>query len=150
MSASTNIGARLRAERERQARSLAEIAAVTRIPLKSLELMEADRLTELPSKTAARGFIRSYAGALGVDATPLLQSYDGGRPPRPLTPALNTAVVRARQRPRLAVAVAIAVALVVVIVLLTIAIALLLRPRPGGHRDAVSSATQTVVTAQRG
>ncbi len=60
-------GDQLRAERERQELTLANIASKTRIPLRHLEAIEAGDFANLPGRTYAVGFARSYAKALGID-----------------------------------------------------------------------------------
>uniref|UniRef100_UPI002583ED0C helix-turn-helix domain-containing protein n=1 Tax=uncultured Sphingomonas sp. TaxID=158754 RepID=UPI002583ED0C len=61
------IGARLRAAREAQGLSVAEVAARTRVTQRFLEALENDRLDLLPSPTYASGFARAYARAVGLD-----------------------------------------------------------------------------------
>lgn len=41
-----------------------------------LELIDADRLDQLPSGAYAKGFIRAYAAFVGLDATPLVKAYE--------------------------------------------------------------------------
>lgn len=65
--ASATVGARLRAAREAQGLSVAEVAARTRVTQRFLEALEEDRLDLLPSPTYASGFARAYARAVGVD-----------------------------------------------------------------------------------
>lgn len=60
-------GDQLRAERERQDLTLENIASKTRIPLRHLEAIEAGDFANLPARTYAVGFTRSYAKALGMD-----------------------------------------------------------------------------------
>ncbi|MBB3694089.1 helix-turn-helix domain-containing protein [Sphingomonas sp. BK580] len=62
-----SVGARLRAAREAQGLSLAEVAARTRVTQRFLEALEMDRLDLLPSPTYASGFARAYARAVGLD-----------------------------------------------------------------------------------
>ena len=59
-------GAYLCAERELRQIPLSEVAEGTRVPLKSLELLEAGRWDELPAEIFVRGFVRSYARYIGV------------------------------------------------------------------------------------
>jgi len=61
------VGARLRAAREAQGLSVAEVAARTRVTQRFLEALEDDRLDLLPSPTYASGFARAYARAVGLD-----------------------------------------------------------------------------------
>ncbi|MFN3865041.1 MAG: helix-turn-helix domain-containing protein [Erythrobacter sp.] len=60
-------GARLRAAREARRLELTEIAAETRIPLRHLEAIEAGDFGNLPSRTYAIGFARTFAKAVGLD-----------------------------------------------------------------------------------
>jgi len=71
-----SIGATLRAERERRHISLDAVARGTLVRQDFLELIDADRLEELPSGAYAKGFIRSYVAYLGLDPKPFLQAYD--------------------------------------------------------------------------
>ncbi|VXC70232.1 helix-turn-helix domain-containing protein [Sphingomonas sp. 8AM] len=64
---SGTVGARLRAAREAQGLSVAEVAARTRVTQRFLEALEDDRLDLLPSPTYASGFARAYARAVGLD-----------------------------------------------------------------------------------
>ncbi len=61
------VGGRLRAAREAQGLSVAEVAARTRVTQRFLEALEDDRLDLLPSPTYASGFARAYARAVGLD-----------------------------------------------------------------------------------
>lgn len=61
------VGERLRSAREATGKSLAEIAAETRIPQRHLTLIEDGAFDALPARTYAVGFSRSYASAVGLD-----------------------------------------------------------------------------------
>ncbi|WP_162242964.1 helix-turn-helix domain-containing protein [Sphingomonas sp. Leaf412] len=61
------MGARLRAAREAQGMSMADLAQRTRVTQRFLEAIEADRLDLLPSSTYASGFARAHARAVGLD-----------------------------------------------------------------------------------
>ena len=61
------VGRRLQREREARGISLEQIAEQTRISERHLELIEQDKFSELPARTYAYGFSRSYARALGMD-----------------------------------------------------------------------------------
>ncbi|MCK9521412.1 MAG: helix-turn-helix domain-containing protein, partial [Dehalococcoidia bacterium] len=78
--------------------SLDEVAAETRISARFLQALEREEFEELPAPVYVRGFLRSYANFLGIDAAPLLAQLQeelapppppedpaGGRPPRPRT-----------------------------------------------------------------
>lgn len=60
-------GRSLRAAREEQGLTLAEIGQRTRVPLRHLEAVEVGDLAALPSPTYAVGFARAYARAVGLD-----------------------------------------------------------------------------------
>jgi transcriptional regulator with XRE-family HTH domain len=60
-------GERLRAAREAQGLTLADIATRTRIPTRHLEAIEIGNYTSLPSITYATGFTKAYARAVGID-----------------------------------------------------------------------------------
>ncbi|MBX3246429.1 MAG: helix-turn-helix domain-containing protein [Myxococcales bacterium] len=120
------IGAHLRRERELRAVSLEEIARTTRIPLNVLRSLEADDAKSLPGDVFVRGFLRSYARALGLDAEPLVARYDAGRGPTVVASTLATSTPERGRRFGLAIAV------VVLLILFTLALSIVLRPR---HRN---------------
>jgi len=74
--ATFSIGAALRAERERASVSLDAVERGTMIRRDFLELIDHDRLDQLPSGAYAKGFIRAYAAYVGVDPAPLIKAYD--------------------------------------------------------------------------
>ncbi len=61
------VGERLRKAREDQGLELSQVAAETRIPHRHLETIEEGRFTDLPARTYAVGFTRTYARMLGLD-----------------------------------------------------------------------------------
>lgn len=61
------VGEQLKAERERQVLTLADMAARTRVPMRHLESIEKSDFAALPGTTYTVGFTRSYARALGLD-----------------------------------------------------------------------------------
>jgi cytoskeletal protein RodZ len=127
ISESSSIGTFLRHEREVRHISLGELSQATRIPLRQLELLEEGRFDELPGEVFARGFIKSYAQAVGVEAGPLIERFDRSRstsePPAPIT-----AITPPQRGSRFG----IAIALVILLILFTLALSIVLRPR---HRD---------------
>ncbi len=68
-----SIGETLRAARERRGLTIAEASRLTRIAPRFLEALENDDLEALPAPVYARGFLRSYAAALGLDPDPLVE-----------------------------------------------------------------------------
>jgi DNA-binding XRE family transcriptional regulator len=63
----SNVGAYLKAVREHQGLSLAELAHTTRIRKQYLSAIEDGDLSVLPSRPFATGYVRAYAQAVGVD-----------------------------------------------------------------------------------
>lgn len=66
-SAPLGIGARLRAAREVKGLTLEQVAAQTRIPQRHLQTIEAGDFSQLPGRTYAVGFVRTYAKTVGLD-----------------------------------------------------------------------------------
>lgn len=123
-----SVGARLRRERELRQLSLEELAQTTRIPIKMLQNLEENRFEALPGEVFTRGFIKSYARALGVPEEPLVECY--GRECRTSdAPAPITAITPPERGRRFG----IAIALFILLILFTLALSIVLRPR---HRDA--------------
>jgi len=62
----------LRRAREDRALTIGDISAATKVPRSAIEQLEAGALSSLPAHVFVRGFIRSYAKAVGInDARPL-------------------------------------------------------------------------------
>lgn len=75
--ASINIGETLREARKKKNISLDELQQKTKIQKRYLAAIEENDFSELPSKFYARNFIRQYAAAVGIEAQPLIDVYDG-------------------------------------------------------------------------
>src|SRR5215475_9232416 len=113
-----SIGARLRHERELLGMSLEEVARATRIPAVSLERIESERWDDLPGEVFVRGFLKSYARTVGLDADEVLAQYSAARrvpyvAPMPVAPG-----PKGREGRR----VGIAIAFVLLLVLTTMAL----------------------------
>jgi len=70
-------GERLRAAREAQGLSLADIAARTRVPIRHLEAIESGDYSEMPTPTYAIGFAKAYARAVGEDEVTIAREVRG-------------------------------------------------------------------------
>jgi cytoskeletal protein RodZ len=70
-----DLGTDLRQARERAGFSLPELAARTRIPLKSLLAIEANEFEKVPPGIFLRSFIRTYAREVGVDPTEAIAEF---------------------------------------------------------------------------
>ncbi|MGE5249077.1 MAG: RodZ domain-containing protein [Bacteroidota bacterium] len=64
---SETLGQQLKQARENKKLSLEEASEATHIRLHYLQALEADDFSVMPSSAQARGFLRNYAGFLGVD-----------------------------------------------------------------------------------
>lgn len=117
-----SIGAALRAERERRRISLDTVARGTLVRLDFLQLIDEDRIEDLPAGAYAKGFIRAYATHLGLDWRPFAKAYEE-RYAQP-APELSRVVRRgvrvpaAAQRRAWKIAVGGAVSLIVLLALL--------------------------------
>ena len=144
-----HFGAWLRRARETRSLTLAEVAAATKVPRSSLELLEAADLAHLPAEVFVRGFIRSYARAVGaVEAEPLAlydravkAASDAKRAQSakpvvdPTIAGLETGVVdddREGLAPRRGLGLAVFVIILLLIATITLSL-LLRRPPPSGE-----------------
>jgi cytoskeleton protein RodZ len=87
------VGHDLRAARLRRGDEIAQVSRALKIRKDHLEALENDRIEDLPGKTYAIGFVRSYARHLGLDAAQYVERFkrdisgradDAAREPVPL------------------------------------------------------------------
>jgi len=71
----STIGEALTSAREAQGKSIEDAATATHIRSSYLEALEAERFEDLGGHVYAKGFLRSYAGWLGIDPAPLVAEY---------------------------------------------------------------------------
>ena len=71
------VGQRLRAAREARGIDLVDVARDTRIPLRHLNALEADSHDGLPALTYTIGFVKSFAGALGLPPEEIAAQFRG-------------------------------------------------------------------------
>jgi cytoskeleton protein RodZ len=69
------VGQDLRAARLRRGDEIAQVSRALKIRKDHLEALENDRLEDLPGKTYAIGFIRSYARHLGLDSAQYVERF---------------------------------------------------------------------------
>src|ERR1700712_1285071 len=119
-----SVGAYLKREREIRQVSLEELVQTTRIPLKMLQHIEADEFDALPGDVFARGFVRSYARALGLDAVDVLDKFDRKIDLTAPPPPLSSIATPERGR-----SFGIAIALVILVLLFTLALSIVLNAR---------------------
>ncbi len=71
----TSYGQRLASKREALGLSIEDVAQSTKVPKNSLRALEQEKHDELPAPVFVRGFIKSYAQVLGIDASEILSQY---------------------------------------------------------------------------
>lgn len=91
-----DIGSSLREARLRQDLDFPELEERTKIRPKYLRALEDERFDILPAPTYVRGFLRSYAEALGLDGQPFVDEYNSR-----FTVGEDDAPLRARRVPPL-------------------------------------------------
>jgi cytoskeleton protein RodZ len=77
----TEVGAALRAARERMGMSVDEVAGRLKFAPRQIIALENGELDQLPQLAFTRGFVRSYARLLQIDEKPLLDALPGAPAP---------------------------------------------------------------------
>ena len=121
------VGQYLRRQRESKQMSIEEIARSTRVPMSSVERIESDQFDELPGEVFVRGFLKSYAKAVGIVPDEILARYAASRRIAFVTPLPAPSPVRVDGSRRFGVA----IAFVLLLILFTLALSFVLKPR--GH-----------------
>ncbi|HEX3593619.1 MAG TPA: helix-turn-helix transcriptional regulator [Polyangiaceae bacterium] len=121
------VGLFLRRRREERQMSIEEIARSTRVPMDSVTRIEADQFDELPGEVFVRGFLKSYARAVGLAPEDVLARYTASRRVAWVTPLPITAPAKPARSRRFGVA----IAFVLLLILFTLALSIVLKPR--GH-----------------
>jgi cytoskeletal protein RodZ len=119
------VGQYLRRVRQEQHMSLGEISRATRVPVASVERIEADQFDELPGEVFVRGFLKSYARALNVPVDEVLARYTAGRRVAWVTPLPIASPTKPARGGRFGVA----IALVLLLFLFALAVSIVLKPR---------------------
>jgi cytoskeletal protein RodZ len=88
-----DLGTDLRNARERAGFSLPDLAARTRIPLKSLRAIEQNEFSKVPPGIFVRSFIRTFAQEVGVDSNVAIAEY------RAMTEPVNEAAQPSKDEP---------------------------------------------------
>lgn len=81
-----SIGARLRQHRQERALPIEAIVERTRIQPHILDAIERDDFASIPGGLYARGYLRAYARAVGVDPEEIVRRYVAEQEPAPPTP----------------------------------------------------------------
>jgi cytoskeletal protein RodZ len=133
------VGQYLRELRETKRMSVEEVSRATRMPMSSVERIEADRFDELPGDVFVRGFLKSYARALGATPDEVLARYTASRRVAWVTPLPIAAPAKPARGRRLGVA----VAFVLLLILFTLALSIVLKPRGDDMPQELSVASST-------
>jgi cytoskeletal protein RodZ len=121
------VGQYLRRHREQAQMSVEEISRSTRVPMDSVTRIEADQFDELPGEVFVRGFLKSYARALGLPVEDVLARYTASRRVAWVTPLPIASPAKPARGRRFGVA----IAFVLLLILFTLALSIVLKPR--GH-----------------
>src|SRR5262245_19777487 len=136
------VGQFLRKRREERQMSVEEIARATRVPMDSVTRIEADQFDELPGEVFVRGFLKSYARAVGLPCEEVLARYTASRRVAWVTPLPIAAATKPARSRRFGVA----IASVLLLILFTLALSIVLKPR--GH-DMPQELSAVSARAQR-
>jgi len=82
----SGVGALLKDERQRKGLDFGQVSEMTRIQPHILQAMESEDWSSLPSPIFVKGFIRSYAHAVGLDAGEIVALYQKTAPIESTTP----------------------------------------------------------------
>jgi cytoskeletal protein RodZ len=134
------VGQFLRRHREERQMSVEEIARSTRVPMDSVTRIEADQFDELPGEVFVRGFLKSYARAVGVAPEDVLARYTASRRVAWVTPLPISSPSRPARGRRFGVA----IAFVLLLILFTLALSIVLKPRGHDMPQELSGVTATV------
>ena len=85
------IGQQFKTAREAKGVDEATAGSATNIMTKTIEALEADDFSIMAAPTYAKGFIRLYAGYLGIDPEPLVLEYIENHAPPPPSPGNSAA-----------------------------------------------------------
>lgn len=92
------IGAYLCQVRQLQELSLETVASITKIPVRTLQAIEAGNMEQLPEPVYIQGFIRRYAEAIGADGTEIANAFPTGAIIKPVKPTWRS-TFKAQLRP---------------------------------------------------
>jgi hypothetical protein len=99
------LGQQLKAAREAKGVSAHDAGAATNILTKMIVALETDDFSGMAAPTYAKGFIRLYAGYLGLDPVPLVEEYTmrhAPPAPKPLVDETSQLEQNSRKRPAFA------------------------------------------------
>jgi cytoskeletal protein RodZ len=95
---SMDIGGALHEARERRGLTLQQISDATKISTGILGRIERNEFARLPGSVFTRGYLRAYAGAVGISSEPLVQAYAVQTNPAPVVEPRSAPQARRPQR----------------------------------------------------
>jgi cytoskeletal protein RodZ len=126
-----SVGSTLKRQRETRGMSVAEVSRVTRIPTAALEAIESDHFDDLPGEVFVRGFLKSYAHAVGLIPAEILARYTASRRVAYVTPLPMQTPLQSANKEGSGRRFGVAIAFVLLLILFTLALSIVLKPR--GH-----------------
>jgi cytoskeletal protein RodZ len=132
------VGHYLREQRESRGMSVEEVSRATRVPVSSVERIEAERFDELPGEVFVRGFLKSYAGAVGLPSDDVLARYTASRRVAWVTPL---PISSGNPKPARGRRFGVAIAFVLLLILFTVALSIVLKPRGDDMPQELSDVT---------
>ena len=126
--------------------SVEEIARSTRGPIDSVTRIEADQFDELPGEVFVRGFLKSYARAVGLPPEDVLARYTASRRVAWVTPLPLSSPSKPARGRRFGVA----IAFVLLLILFTLALSIVLKPRGHDMPQELSRAVSTPASSAPG
>jgi cytoskeletal protein RodZ len=130
LSGPDTLGTLLRKQRELRGMSVVEVSRVTRISASTLGALESDHFDDLPGEVFVRGFLRSYAQAVGLSPEEVLARYTSSRRVSYVTPLPVSSPVQSTREGN-GRRFGVAIAFVLLLILFTLALSIVLKPR--GH-----------------
>ncbi len=146
------LGDGLRLAREHSGQSLAQLSATTRVPVRYLIALEQNDFSVLPNRVFSIGYVRAYAGVLGVDEQLAVERFkrESPDPSVPLQAPAGVAFEEVRRySPRL---IAAGLALIVAVVGWNVfqRVSLMRAPQPSDIASIPESWTLGAVPGQEG
>lgn len=139
-----SIGNFLKRQREHRQMSIAEVSRLTRVPVQTIESIESDHFDDLPGEVFARGFLKSYAQAVGLLPAEVLARYTSSRRVAIVTPLpAASSVQAARAAGEGSRRFGVAIAFVLLLILFTLALSIVLKPRGHDMPQELSSSPPT-------
>ena len=146
------LGDGLRVAREHCGQSMAQLSATTRVPVRYLTALEQNDFSILPNRVFSIGYVRAYAGALGVDEQLAVERFkrESPDPSVPLQAPAGVAFEEVRRySPRL-IAAGLALVLAVVGWNVFQRVSLMRAPQPSDIAEVPESWTLGAVPGQQG